>query len=177
MPSQRSTYEYEDLLACGRGELFGPGNAQLPLPPMLMFDRISAISQEGGAHGKGEIRAEFEVRPDMWFFPCHFKGDPVMPGCLGLDAMWQLLGFFLGWLGAPGRGRALAVGEVKFSGMVVPEVKLVEYGVDLKRVIRRKLTLGVGDGWLKADGETIYSALNLRVGLFTSEADAPATTG
>lgn len=177
MPSRRSSFEYEDLLACGRGELFGPGNAQLPLPPMLMFDRISKISAEGGAHGRGQIRAEFEVRPDMWFFPCHFKGDPVMPGCLGLDAMWQLLGFFLGWLGAPGRGRALAVGEVKFSGMVVPGVKLIEYGIDLKRIIRRKLTLGIGDGWLKADGKTIYSALDLRVGLFTAEAQAPHGAG
>jgi len=177
MPSRRSSFEYEDLLACGRGELFGPGNAQLPLPPMLMFDRISRISEEGGAHGRGQIRAEFEVRPDMWFFPCHFKGDPVMPGCLGLDAMWQLLGFFLGWLGAPGKGRALAVGEVKFSGMVVPGVKLIEYGIDLKRIIRRKLTLGVGDGWLKADGERIYHAQDLRVGLFTSEAEAQASAG
>ena len=177
MPSRRTSFEYEDLLACGRGELFGPGNAQLPLPPMLMFDRISKISEEGGAHGRGEIRAEFEVRPDMWFFPCHFKGDPVMPGCLGLDAMWQLLGFFLGWLGAPGRGRALAVGEVKFSGMVVPGVKLIEYGIDLKRIIRRKLTLGIGDGWLKADGETLYKALDLRVGLFTQEAEAQAGAG
>ncbi|MDP2619348.1 MAG: 3-hydroxyacyl-[acyl-carrier-protein] dehydratase FabA [Hyphomicrobiales bacterium] len=174
MPKRRSSFEYEDLLACGRGELFGPGNAQLPLPPMLMFDRISKISADGGAHGRGQIRAEFEVRPDMWFFPCHFKGDPVMPGCLGLDAMWQLLGFFLGWLGAPGKGRALAVGEVKFSGMVVPGVKLIEYGIDLKRIIRRKLTLGIGDGWLKADGKTIYRALDLRVGLFTAEAQAQA---
>ena len=177
MSSRRSSFEYGDLLACGRGELFGPGNAQLPLPPMLMFDRISKISADGGAHGRGQIRAEFEVRPDMWFFPCHFKGDPVMPGCLGLDAMWQLLGFFLGWLGAPGRGRALAVGEVKFSGMVVPGVKLIEYGIDLKRIVRRRLTLGVGDGWLKADGKTIYSALDLRVGLFTPEADARASAG
>lgn len=177
MHGQRTSYEYEDLLACGRGELFGPGNAQLPMPPMLMFDRISKISAEGGAHGKGEIRAEFGLRPEMWFFSCHFKGDPVMPGCLGLDAMWQLLGFFLGWLGAPGRGRALSVGEVKFSGMVLPTVKLIEYGIDLKRVIRRKLTLGIGDGWLKADGEKIYQASDLRVGLFTQEAEIPAPAG
>jgi len=168
--SQRSTYEYEDLLACARGELFGPGNAQLPLPPMLMFDRISHISEDGGAHGKGQIRAELAIREDLWFFACHFKGDPVMPGCLGLDAMWQMLGFFLGWLGAPGRGRALAVGEVKFSGMVMPSVKNVEYGIDLKRVMRSRLTLGIGDGWLKADGEEIYKAENLRVGLFKDDA-------
>lgn len=175
MHGQRTSYEYEDLLACGRGELFGPGNAQLPMPPMLMFDRISRISSEGGAHGRGEIRAEFSLNPDMWFFSCHFKNDPVMPGCLGLDAMWQLLGFFLGWLGAPGRGRALSVGEVKFSGMVLPTVRLIEYGIDLKRVIRRKLTLGIGDGWLKADGEQIYLARDLRVGLFTPEAESQAS--
>ena len=150
--------------------MFGPGNAQLPLPPMLMFDRISRISDAGGAHGKGEVRAELDVHPDLWFFPCHFKNDPVMPGCLGLDALWQMVGFFLGWLGAPGKGRALSVGEVKFTGMVLPTVKLVEYGIDLKRVIRRKLTLGVADGWLKADGEIIYQAFDLRVGLFTPEA-------
>ena len=166
MSEQRSNYDYEDLLACGRGEMFGPGNAQLPLPPMLMFDRITRIAEEGGAHGKGEIRAELDVRPELWFFSCHFKGDPVMPGCLGLDAMWQLLGFFLGWLGSPGRGRALAVGEVKFTGMVEPGIKLVEYGLDLKRVIRRRLILGIADGWLKADGKTIYEAQDLRVGLF-----------
>ncbi len=170
MSERRSHFDYEALLACGRGELFGPGNAQLPLPPMLMFDRISRISDAGGAHGKGEVRAELDVHPDLWFFPCHFKNDPVMPGCLGLDALWQMVGFFLGWLGAPGKGRALSVGEVKFTGMVLPTVKLVEYGIDLKRVIRRKLTLGVADGWLKADGEIIYQAFDLRVGLFTPEA-------
>ena len=165
--SERSTrFEYEDLLACARGELFGVGNAQLPLPPMLMFDRIGEVSEEGGEHGKGFIRAELAVRPDLWFFACHFKGDPVMPGCLGLDALWQMLGFYLGWLGAAGRGRALSVGEVKFSGMVLPTVKHVEYGVDLKRVVRGRLVLGIGDGWLKADGETIYQAADLRVGLF-----------
>jgi len=165
--SERATrFEYEDLLACARGELFGEGNAQLPLPPMLMFDRIGEVSEEGGEHGKGFIRAELAVRPDLWFFACHFKGDPVMPGCLGLDALWQMLGFYLGWLGAAGRGRALSVGEVKFSGMVLPTVKHVEYGVDLKRVVRGRLVLGIGDGWLKADGETIYRAADLRVGLF-----------
>jgi 3-hydroxyacyl-[acyl-carrier protein] dehydratase/trans-2-decenoyl-[acyl-carrier protein] isomerase len=170
MRERQSSYEFEDLIACGRGELFGPGNAQLPLPPMLMFDRISSIGEDGGEHGKGHVRAELDVKPDLWFFPCHFKGDPVMPGCLGLDALWQMLGFFLGWLGAPGRGRALSVGEVKFSGQVVPQIKLVEYGVDLKRVLRSRLVLGVGDGWLKADGELIYRAKELKVGLFQADA-------
>ena len=171
MSERRSSYEYEELLACGRGVLFGQGNAQLPLPPMLMFDRISRIEEQGGEHGKGVIVAEFEIKPDHWFFPCHFKGDPVMPGCLGLDALWQMLGFFLGWLGAPGKGRALSVGEVKFSGMVEPSVSKVEYVVDLSRVIRRKFTLGVGDGLLKADGEIIYKASNLRVGLFEASTE------
>lgn len=166
MSERRDSYDYEDLLACGRGELFGPGNAQLPLPPMLMFDRITNISETGGEHGKGRVTAEMEVRPDLWFFACHFKGDPVMPGCLGLDALWQMLGFFLGWLGTPGKGRALGVGEVKLTGMVVPSVKRLEYIVDLKRVIRRKLTLGIGDGTVKADGTLIYAAKDLRVGLF-----------
>jgi 3-hydroxyacyl-[acyl-carrier protein] dehydratase/trans-2-decenoyl-[acyl-carrier protein] isomerase len=174
MRERRSSFEYEDLIACARGELFGMGNAQLPLPPMLMFDRIGEISEDGGANGKGMVRAELAIRPDLWFFPCHFKGDPVMPGCLGLDALWQMLGFFLGWLGSPGKGRALSVGEVKFSGMVVPSVKRVEYGVDLKRVMRSKLVLGVADGWLKADGETIYKASDLKVGLFQTE---PAVAG
>jgi 3-hydroxyacyl-[acyl-carrier protein] dehydratase/trans-2-decenoyl-[acyl-carrier protein] isomerase len=163
---QRSSYEYEDLLSCGRGELFGVGNAQLPLPPMLMFDRISEIAEAAGPHGKGLVRAELTIRPDLWFFPCHFKGDPVMPGCLGLDALWQLCGFFLGWLGAEGRGRALGVGEVKFSDQVLPTVKKVVYGVDLKRVFRSKLVLGIADGWLEADGRRIYEAKDLRVGLF-----------
>lgn len=173
MTERRTSFDYEDLLACARGELFGPGNAQLPLPPMLMFDRITKISGEGGEHGQGQIVAELEVKPDLWFFPCHFKGDPVMPGCLGLDALWQMLGFFLGWTGAPGKGRALSVGEVKFSGMVLPSVKKLEYIVDLKRVIRRKFTLGVGDGHLSADNQSIYSAKDLRVGLF----EAPAGSG
>lgn len=174
MAERRDAYEYEDLLACGRGELFGPGNAQLPLPPMLMFDRIALISETGGEHGHGQVVAEMEVKPDLWFFSCHFKGDPVMPGCLGLDALWQMLGFFLGWSGGKGRGRALSVGEVKFSGMVLPTVKKLEYVVDLKRVIRRKLTLGIGDGRLKADGDTIYVAKDLRVGLFEAGAETAA---
>jgi len=163
---QRSSYEYEDLLACGRGELFGPGNAQLPLPPMLMFDRIAEVSETGGENGKGIIRAEFAIRPDLWFFPCHFQGDPVMPGCLGLDALWQLCGFYLGWLGAEGRGRALGVGEVKFIDQVLPTVKKVVYEVHLKRVFRSKLVLGIADGYLEADGRRIYEARDLRVGLF-----------
>ena len=174
MTGRQSQFAFEDLLACARGELFGPGNAQLPLPPMLMFDRISQVTEEGGEHGQGRIVAELDLKPDLWFFPCHFKGDPVMPGCLGLDALWQLLGFFLGWLGAPGKGRALSVGEVKFSGMVLPTMRKLEYIVDLKRVVRRKFTLGTGDGWLKADGETIYTAKDLRVGLFQADAPAPA---
>lgn len=165
---QRSSYEKEDLLACGRGELFGPGNAQLPLPPMLMFDRISEISETGGQYGKGLVRAELKISPDLWFFPCHFQGDPVMPGCLGLDALWQLCGFHLGWLGAEGRGRALGVGEVKFTDQVLPTVKNVVYGVDFKRVFRSKLVLGIADGWLEADGRRIYEANDLRVGLFKS---------
>ncbi len=169
-----SRFDYEALIACGRGELFGEGNAQLPLPPMLMFDRITSIGEEGGEHGRGHVRAELDVKPDLWFFSCHFKGDPVMPGCLGLDALWQMLGFFLGWLGAPGRGRALSLGEVKFSGMVLPTVKLVEYGVDLKRVLRSKLVLGIADGWLKADGATIYRATDLKVGLFQGETQPAA---
>jgi 3-hydroxyacyl-[acyl-carrier protein] dehydratase / trans-2-decenoyl-[acyl-carrier protein] isomerase len=166
MAERRQAYEFEDLLACARGELFGPGNPQLPLPPMLMFDRIGHISETGGENDKGQVVAELEVKPDLWFFACHFKGDPVMPGCLGLDALWQMLGFFLGWVGGQGRGRAIGVGEVKLTGMVTPAVKRLEYIVDLKRVIRRKLTLGIGDGLVKADGDTIYIAKDLRVGLF-----------
>jgi len=174
MTQKRSSFDYEDLLACGRGELFGAGNAQLPLPPMLMFDRISEIAEAGGEHGKGLVRAELELKPDLWFFSCHFKGDPVMPGCLGVDALWQLVGFFLGWLGAAGRGRALGVGEIKFSGQVLPTVKKVIYGIDIKRVMRSKLVLGIADGWLSADGEVIYRAADLKVGLFRIDAE-PAT--
>ncbi len=166
MTERRTNFDYEDLIACGRGDLFGPGNPQLPLPPLLMFDRIAEISEVGGANGKGGIRAELEVKPDLWFFGCHFKGDPVMPGCLGLDALWQLLGFYLGWLDLRGRGRALGVGEVKFSDQVLPSVTRVVYGVDLKRVFKTKLVLGIADGWLEADGTRIYEAKDLKVGLF-----------
>jgi 3-hydroxyacyl-[acyl-carrier protein] dehydratase/trans-2-decenoyl-[acyl-carrier protein] isomerase len=141
MEKRPTSFGYDDLLACARGELFGAGNAQLPLPPMLMFDRISEIAEAGGEYGKGLVRAVLELKPDLWFFPCHFKGDPVMPGCLGLDALWQLLGFFLGWVGAPGKGRALGLGELKFSGQVLPSVKNVVYGIDVKRVMRSKLGL------------------------------------
>ncbi len=163
---KKYSYTYDDLIACAKGKLFGPGNAQLPLPPMLMFDRITHVSLDGGAHGKGEIVAELDIRPDLWFFSCHFEGDPVMPGCLGLDAVWQLLGFYLGWTGAPGSGRALGVGEVKFSGQVLPGAKKVIYRVNLKRVINRKLVLGIGDGVVEVDGKVIYEAADLKVGLF-----------
>ncbi len=166
MAERRSSYEFDDLLACGRGELFGQGNAQLPLPPMLMFDRISTISESGGLHGKGTVVAELKVAGNdrlNWFFDCHFKGDPVMPGCLGLDALWQLTGFYLGWLGLTGQGRASGCGEVKFTREVTPDVKHLEYIIDIKRVIARKLKLAEADGILKADGEIIYTAKDLRV--------------
>jgi len=168
MHERKESYTYEDLLECGHGRMFGPGNAQLPLPPMLMFDRITEISENGGNGGKGHIVAELDIKPDLWFFQCHFDGDPVMPGCLGLDAMWQLVGFYLGWLGGPGRGRALGAGEVKFSGQVTPDIKLVRYHIDLKRVIQRKLYMGIADARMEADGREIYTANSLRVGLFTT---------
>ena len=168
MDWKKSCYELTDLLRCARGELFGPGNARLPLPPMLMFDRISNINDDGGSHFKGEAMAEFALKPDQWFFDCHFKTDPVMPGCLGLDALWQLLGFYLGWRGLPGRGRALGVGQVKFSGEVLPSEAVVTYKIDIRRVIKRKLILGIADGSVFLNGEKIYEAESLRVGLFGS---------
>ncbi len=162
----KSSYDYQDLLACGRGELFGEGNAQLPLPPMLMFDRITRITQDGGEFGKGLLEAELDIRPDLWFFDCHFRGDPVMPGCLGLDACWQLVGFYLGWLGKPGKGRALGSGNVKFAGQVTREHKLITYRIHIKRVISTKLVMGLANGVVEADGQQIYVGSDLRVGLF-----------
>ena len=164
---QKNNYNYEDLITCAKGKLFGPGNAQLPMPPMLMFDKITKISSEGGSNNKGVINAEMEIKPNLWFFDCHFIDDPVMPGCLGLDAMWQLLGFYLGWLGEKGRGRAISVGNVKFSGMILPETNKLEYTINLKRVLTSKLVLGIADGVLSADGEVIYEANDLRVALFS----------
>ena len=167
----KSSYSYEELLECGHARMFGPGNAQLPLPHMLMFDRIISINDTGGKYNKGEIIAELDVKPDLWFFDCHFDGDPVMPGCLGLDAMWQLVGFYLGWAGSPGRGRALGAGEVKFTGQVTPKNNLITYRINMKRVIQRKLNMGIADGIMEVDGREIYSASSLRVGLFTSTED------
>jgi 3-hydroxyacyl-[acyl-carrier protein] dehydratase/trans-2-decenoyl-[acyl-carrier protein] isomerase len=169
-PLRKASFDLEALLSCARGEMFGPGNAQLPLPPMLMFDRITKIAAEGGSDDKGEIEAEFDIRPDLWFFQCHFQGDPVMPGCLGLDALWQLVGFFLGWMGGLGKGRALGVGEVKFTGMVLPTARKITYAINMKRVIMRKLIIGVADGIMKVDGKVIYEAKDLKVGLFIEEA-------
>lgn len=168
---QQNSYSNEELLACGRGEMFGDGNAQLPQPPMLMFDRITSIKSEGGEYDKGQIIAELDIKPDLWFFDCHFNNDPVMPGCLGLDAMWQLVGFFLGWMGAPGRGRALGSGQVKFTGQVTPDKKKVTYTINMKRLVLRKLVMGVADGSMQVDGREIYIAKDLRVGLFTSTED------
>ena len=162
------SFSYQQLIASGEGKLFGPDSGRLPLPPMLMFDRITHIDSDGGAHGLGKIVAELDVKPDLWFFQCHFQGDPVMPGCLGLDAMWQLTGFFLTWLGLPGRGRALGAGEVKFTGQVLPSAKLVTYAVDISRVVRRKLNLAIADARMWVDGREIYAARDLRVGLFGS---------
>ena len=166
---KKNSFSYEQLINCANGDLFGKGNAQLPSPPMLMFDRITNINETGGVFQKGEIVAELDIKPKLWFFDCHFKGDPVMPGCLGLDAMWQLVGFYLGWLEQPGKGRALGVGEVKFTGQVLNTVKKVTYQISIKRLILRKLILGVADGVLKADGEPIYEAKDMKVGLFQSE--------
>lgn len=165
---KKNSYTYEELIQCAQGNMFGPGNAQLPMPPMLMFDRIVSITEQGGSANKGHIVAELDIQPNLWFFDCHFPGDPVMPGCLGLDAMWQLIGFFLGWLGGPGRGRALGAGEVKYTGQVIPTNQLVSYHIDMKRIIMRKLVMGIGDAIMKVDGQEIYFAKDLRVGLFTS---------
>ncbi len=166
-----SSFSYEDLIECGHGRMFGPENGRLPLPNMLMIDRITHISTDGGKFGKGEIQAELDIKPDLWFFDCHFEGDPVMPGCLGLDAMWQLVGFFLVWQGLPGRGRALGSGKVKFAGQVLPKAKLVTYQIDIKRVITRKLNMAIADATMSVDGREIYTAEDLRVGLFTSTED------
>ena len=168
--SRPSTFDREQLLECGHGKLFGPGNAQLPIGNMLMMDRITHISDQGGANGKGQVIAELDINPELWFFECHFPGDPVMPGCLGLDAMWQIVGFYLGWLGNPGHGRALGVGEVKFTGQVLPDAAKIKYTINIKRVIARKLVLGIADGTVEVDGKVIYTAKDLRVGLFTSTA-------
>jgi 3-hydroxyacyl-[acyl-carrier protein] dehydratase/trans-2-decenoyl-[acyl-carrier protein] isomerase len=164
---KKDSYSKEELLACGRGEMFGEENAQLPLPPMLMFDRIIKITESGGEYGFGEIIAEMDINKDLWFFQCHFDGDPVMPGCLGLDAMWQLLGFYLGWKGGLGKGRALGSGEVKFTGQVLPTAKKITYVIDLKRVIMRRLVMGIADAKMEVDDRLIYQATDLKVGLFT----------
>lgn len=173
MKKIQPSYDYDDLIVSGEKSLFGPGNAKLPLPPMLMLDRILNMDETSGAYSKGEVIAELDVNPDLWFFECHFKGDPVMPGCLGLDAMWQLVGFWLGWTGGEGRGRALGVGEVKFTGQVTPDIKKVRYEIDIKRAIRRKLVLGIADGRMYADDELIYQAKDLRVGLFIPPTETP----
>ncbi len=165
---KKNQYSREGLIECGHSRIFGPGNAQLPLPPMLMLDRIARIGESGGKYDKGEIIAELDINPDLWFFNCHFEGDPVMPGCLGLDAMWQLIGFYLGWSGGLGRGRALGVGEVKFTGQVTPDKVMVTYKINMKRVILRRLVMGIADATMEVDGKEIYSASDLRVGLFTS---------
>jgi 3-hydroxyacyl-[acyl-carrier protein] dehydratase / trans-2-decenoyl-[acyl-carrier protein] isomerase len=166
-----SSFSYEELIACGNGEMFGPGNAQLPIPNMLMVDRVIAISEDGGSYKKGKIIAELDIKPELWFFDCHFPGDPVMPGCLGLDAMWQLVGFYLAWRDNPGRGRALGVGEVKFSGQVLPTAKKVTYEINIKKIITRGVALGIANGVMSVDDREIYHAKDLRVGLFTSIED------
>ena len=166
--TKKHSFKYEELIDCANGKLFGPGNAKLPSPPMLMFNRITNIQENKGIFNNGLIEAELDIRSNLWFFDCHFKDDPVMPGCLGLDAMWQLVGFYLGWLGQPGKGRALGVGEVKFTGQVLQTVKKVSYHISLKRLILRKLILGVADGIMKADGKPIYEVKDMKVGLFTS---------
>ncbi len=168
LPARQNSYDYDDLIASGHGELFGPTNGRLPKPNMLMLDRIAAITDDSGKYGKGEIKAELDIHPELWFFDCHFESDPVMPGCLGLDAMWQLVGFHLCWQGLQGRGRALGVGKVKFTGQVLPTSKIVTYQIDIKRVIARKLNMAIADGSMSVDGREIYTAEDLRVGLFSS---------
>ena len=164
---KKNSYSYDDLITCGNGDLFGPGNAKLPLPPMLMFDRITEINEDNGSYKKGSLKAELDIKDDLWFFDCHFKKDPVMPGCLGLDAMWQLVGFFLGWLGNPGKGRALGVGTVKFTGEVLQNVKIVKYEIDMKKIMSPGgTTVGLANGIVLADNKKIYSAESLKVGLF-----------
>lgn len=170
LAERANSYDFEGLMSCARGELFGPGNAQLPAPPMLMMDRITSIEEEAGEHGKGQVIAEYDITPNNWFFECHFLGDPVMPGCLGLDGLWQLTGFFLGWKGMQGKGRALGVGEVKLTKMITPEVKMLKYKVDFKRIIDRRLKLGIADGTVEADGELAYTVSDMRVGLFQEDA-------
>jgi len=166
----QNSFNKQELIDCGHGKLFGPGNPKLPTDNMLMVDRITHISTEGGSFDKGILVAELDINPDLWFFDCHFKGDPVMPGCLGLDAMWQLVGFYLGWRGNSGKGRALGSGEVKFTGQILPDAKLVTYTLNYKRLIERKLILGIADGEVAVDGKVIYTAKDLRVGLFKDDA-------
>jgi len=167
--SRQNSYSYDELIACADGDMFGLGNARLPSPPMLMFDRITKITENGGAYDKGYIEAELDIKKDLWFFDCHFKTDPVMPGCLGLDALWQLVGFFLGWCGNPGKGRALGAGEVKFTGEVLQHNKIAKYVIDMKRIIKKgETSVGLGDGILLVDDKKIYSTKSLKVGLFKS---------
>ena len=166
---KKSSFNYNELIDCANGKLFGPGNAKLPSPPMLMFDRITEITESEGFYKKGSMKAELDIKDNLWFFDCHFREDPVMPGCLGLDAMWQLVGFYLGWIGEPGKGRALGVNSVKFTGEVLKKVKMATYEIDMKRILKKEGTcVGLANGVLSADGKIIYKAENLKVGLFKS---------